>query len=58
MCGGNCKEWLEPAAAFIFQNATDFRAVVHPNAGHGINFNYNATGAYTVMLDYLKTHDL
>ncbi|KAH7356793.1 Alpha/Beta hydrolase protein [Rhexocercosporidium sp. MPI-PUGE-AT-0058] len=56
-CDGNCTGILAPLDSY-FPNATDFQAVVHPAVGHGINFSYNATGAYTVMLDYLKKHGL
>jgi len=57
VCGGDCNEVL-PLAKNIFPNATDFQAVIHPGTGHGINFSYNATGAYSIMLDYLKKHGL
>ncbi|KAL5324233.1 hypothetical protein ACEPPN_008777 [Leptodophora sp. 'Broadleaf-Isolate-01'] len=56
-CDGNCTGVLAPPDSY-FPNATDFQAIVHPAVGHGINFSYNATGAYAVMLDYLKKHGL
>jgi hypothetical protein len=49
---------LASAKEEIFPNATDFQAVVHPGVGHAINFSYNATGAYGIMLEYLKRHEL
>jgi hypothetical protein len=58
-CGGDYNTVLEhPARDSFFPKATDFQAIVHPGVGHGINFSYNATGAYGVMLDYLKGHGL
>ena len=32
----------------------DFEAYIQPNTGHGINFHYNATGAYNVIESFLK----
>ncbi|KAK0107250.1 hypothetical protein ONS95_003951 [Cadophora gregata] len=58
-CDGNCTGVLAPPVlSEYFPNVTDFQAVVHPAVGHGINLSYNATGAYAVMLDYLKKHGL
>lgn len=59
MCDGNCTGFLAPpVVAEYFPNVTDFQAIVHPAVGHAINLSYNATGAYAVMLGYLKTHGL
>ncbi|KUJ15735.1 uncharacterized protein LY89DRAFT_783009 [Mollisia scopiformis] len=59
VCGGNCVGILEhPAKEVNFPNATDFQAIVHPSTGHNINFSYNATGAYDVILSYLSKHGL
>jgi len=41
-----------------FPNSIDFQGIVHPGVGHNINYSYNATGAYGVMLDYLNKHGL
>ncbi|KAN0095337.1 alpha/beta-hydrolase [Hyaloscypha variabilis] len=58
VCDGDCRGLLASAKEEIFPNATDFQAVVHPGVGHAINFSYNATGAYGIMLEYLKRHEL
>ncbi|KAH8685770.1 Alpha/Beta hydrolase protein, partial [Tricladium varicosporioides] len=58
VCGGNCVGVLDHPTKELFSNATDLQINVHPKAGHGFNFAYNATGAYTVMLDYLSKHNL
>ncbi|KAL3420634.1 hypothetical protein PVAG01_07079 [Phlyctema vagabunda] len=60
-CGYNCNDILDNGGetkATYFPNSSDFQAVVHPGVGHGINFSYNATGAYKAMTDYLKKNSL
>jgi len=60
-CSGNCTDILADGGnvqKFYFPKAVDFRAVIHPKVGHAINFSYNATGAYKVITDYLKTNKL
>jgi hypothetical protein len=57
-CGGNCNGVLEHPAREIFGNARAFEAVVHPGSGHGINFNFNATGAYGAMIEFLSKNGL
>jgi len=58
-CGGDCKGVLEGGTKeTYFPNSLDYQGVVHPGVGHGINFSYNVTGAYGVIIDYLKKHDL
>jgi len=60
-CGGNCTDILSDGGnvkTTFFPNATDFQAVVHPGVAHGINFSYNATGAYKVITDYLKKNSI
>ncbi|KAE9366363.1 hypothetical protein N431DRAFT_472908 [Stipitochalara longipes BDJ] len=60
-CGGDCNGVLSNGGktqTTYFPNATDFQAVVHPGVAHGINFSYNATGAYKVITDYLKKNRL
>lgn len=43
-----------------FPNVADsnFSAIIQLNTGHGINFHYNVTGAYTVMNDFLGAKGL
>jgi hypothetical protein len=57
-CAGNCNGILQHPAEEIFKTASAFEAVVHPGAGHGINFNFNATGAYSVMMDFVTKNGL
>jgi pimeloyl-ACP methyl ester carboxylesterase len=59
VCGRDCNGLLEQGIKeAYFPNATDFQGIVHPGVGHGINFSYNATGAYVVMINYLKKQGL
>lgn len=53
-CGGDCNGILQHPAAEIFSSSRAFEAVAHPGAGHGINFCFNATGAYGVMMDFIN----
>jgi len=57
-CAGNCNGILEYPAVDIFKNASALEAVVHPESGHGINFNLNATGAYGAILDFVTKNGL
>lgn len=65
-CGSDCLATGGAAASipamvkmnFPMVADANFTAVVQPNTGHGINFHYNATGAYTVMNDFLATKGL
>ncbi|PMD47059.1 hypothetical protein L207DRAFT_606113 [Hyaloscypha variabilis F] len=60
-CGGDCNGILSNGGKTqtdYFPNATDFQTIVHPGVAHGINFSYNATGAYKVITDYLKKNGL
>lgn len=66
-CGGNCLATGDPSVPSIpataqksFPNvpAADFEAYIQPNSGHGINFHYNATGAYDVISEFLLAKGL
>lgn len=65
-CGSDCfatggvADSLAAAVAESFPNVVgaDFEAYVQPDAGHGINLHYNATGAYGVWLDWLGERGL
>lgn len=63
-CGGNCSATGGAAASVPagvsknFPNATSFEAYIQPDSGHGINFHYNATGAYNVIANWLGSHNL
>lgn len=58
VCGGNCTGVLQHPAMEIFGKAKSFEAVVHPGVGHGINFSFNATGAYSVIMDFVTKNGL
>ena len=65
-CGGNCSNTgsslpsipADVQAHFPNVPNSDFVTYVQPNIGHGINLHYNATGAYTVMNDFLNSKGL
>lgn len=63
-CGGDCLatggsgDSIPAAAKMAFADAKDFTAYIQPSSGHGINFHYNATGAYNVIQTYLNSMDL
>jgi len=61
-CGGDCLATgdaslpsIPGAAAKNFPKVapSNFTAYIQPNTGHGINFHYNATGAYDVVQNFL-----
>lgn len=60
-CGGDCLNTGMPnvtnlgqTVSMAFPKASSFESYVQPNAGHGINTHYNATGAYEVILSFLS----
>lgn len=66
-CGGNCLDTGDPAVTaipdtvrniFTEINDDDFFSYVQPNTGHGINMHYNATGAYNVIGQWLRSKGL
>ncbi|KAI8623722.1 alpha/beta-hydrolase [Xylariaceae sp. FL1651] len=57
-CAGNCNNILQYPAEEYFSKASAFKTAVHPNSGHGINFNLNATGAYGVITDFITENGL
>ena len=57
-CVGNCNDIGQHPAAEIFKTSSAFESAVHPGSGHGINFNFNATGAYNVMLNFVTKNGL
>lgn len=46
------------AANFPKVAPSNFTAYIQPNSGHGINFHYNATGAYDVIQKFLNSKGL
>ncbi|KAK7540761.1 Alpha/Beta hydrolase protein [Phyllosticta citribraziliensis] len=65
-CGGDClttgtSSPSIPATvskSFINVAPENFTAYIQPNAGHGLNAHYNATGAYAYVNQWLKAHGL
>ena len=63
-CGGDCMATgnaslpsIPAAVAKNFPRVSRnmFQAYIQPNTGHGINFHYNATGAYDVINSFLNS---
>ncbi|KAI9716886.1 MAG: hypothetical protein M1812_005035 [Candelaria pacifica] len=46
---------FQASAESTFTGSKKVVAAIHPGAGHGFNFHTNATGAYGVMLDFVKS---
>ena len=66
-CGGDCLTTGNPSlpsipadVAMSFPNVppSNFTTYIQPNTGHGINFHYNATGAYNVIQEFLNSKGL
>lgn len=65
-CGGNCfgmvpnstAENIPAGVAAAFPSSSAFDAYVQPGAGHGLNFQYNATAGYQVIQDWLADNGL
>ncbi|KAH0598446.1 hypothetical protein MHUMG1_03744 [Metarhizium humberi] len=62
-CGGNCMNTMAingSASNLVeysrdsFKKASAFQATVVPNAGHGLNYNYNAPDVYRAITDFIK----
>jgi pimeloyl-ACP methyl ester carboxylesterase len=55
-CTGECYSSFaeaEPSLKGIFPKSRIVESFVHPGAGHGINFGYNATGFYNSIIGFL-----
>jgi len=63
-CGGDCLATggamasIPAGVGMSFTNKSNFEAYIQPNMGHGINLQYNATGAYNVITNYLQAKGL
>lgn len=58
-CGGNCSATGGAASSIPAQVQKNFpntniSTLIQPNTGHGINFHYNATGAYNAINSFFK----
>ncbi|RDW83518.1 hypothetical protein BP5796_05009 [Coleophoma crateriformis] len=56
-CAGDCNGVTESNKE-MFKLASAFEAVVQPGAGHAINFCFNATGAYSAIMDFVTKNGL
>jgi hypothetical protein len=60
-CGGNCHGIVDgpnSTASKAFGAAKPFEVYIQPKTGHGMNIHHNATGMYSVVQNFLKTHSL
>jgi hypothetical protein len=65
-CGSDCTATggVAPSlAAMVSMNfphvdPSNFTSYIQPNAGHGINFHYNATAGYQVIQEFLGSKNL
>ncbi|KAF2496778.1 alpha/beta-hydrolase [Lophium mytilinum] len=54
LCGGECKSTFSSGVAEqAFKGAKDLNLYVHPGAGHGVNFGFNATVFYGKITEFL-----
>ena len=58
VCDGSCRGIFEEPAKTIYKNAKPLQLNIHPGASHHINFHANATGAFTVITDFLANNGL
>jgi hypothetical protein len=61
ICSGDCMGLLEQGKSYQGSILSEFerlQEIIYLGVGHGINFSYNVTRAYGVMLNYLKKHGL
>ncbi|MCJ1461462.1 hypothetical protein MMC07_000059 [Pseudocyphellaria aurata] len=57
LCAGYCPGNLDQPIRTYFRGSSDFQSYIQPGAGHGLNYAINATGAYSVIFDFLRKHD-
>ncbi|EXJ74655.1 uncharacterized protein A1O5_01348 [Cladophialophora psammophila CBS 110553] len=57
-CASNCTGLFGPDSAAVqsFNSSSSVETYLQPNAGHGLNLHFNATGAYKVILDWADRH--
>jgi pimeloyl-ACP methyl ester carboxylesterase len=56
-CAGRCDGFLENNLTPLYSGASSLEIAIHPDSGHSINYNKNATGAYQVITNFLQSHD-
>lgn len=55
ICGGECMSTFDTGLQkTVWKGASVLETYVHPGAGHGVNFNKNATGFYEVIVGFLN----
>lgn len=54
MCRISCGDALENPASAYFASACQFKAIVYPKAGHGLNLHLNAKGSFKAITEFLK----
>jgi pimeloyl-ACP methyl ester carboxylesterase len=55
-CAGYCRGFLEGNLTPLYSGAKSLEIAIHPDSGHSINYNKNATGAFNVIPSFLKTN--
>lgn len=53
-CGGNCTGLLNATSPAVtaFNGSSDVTVYIHPNSGHALNVQYNATAAYDLIFEW------
>jgi pimeloyl-ACP methyl ester carboxylesterase len=57
-CAGYCPGFLEDNLTPLYSGAKTLEIAIHPDSGHSINWNKNATGAFNVITSFLKNNGL
>ncbi|KAK0643896.1 Alpha/Beta hydrolase protein [Cercophora newfieldiana] len=57
-CTSDCDDVLENPGRKYFANASAFKAVSYPGAGHGLNLHLNAAGSFKEITDFLGDNGL
>lgn len=53
-CAGYCPGFLEENLTPLYSGAKTLEIAIHPDCGHSINYNKNATGAFNVITNFLQ----
>ena len=57
-CAGYCPGFLEENLTPLYSGAKSLEIAIHPDSGHSINYNKNATGAFQVITNFLQDSGL
>lgn len=55
-CAGYCPGFLEGNLTPLYSGAKSLEIAIHPDSGHSINYNKNATGAFNVITNFLQSN--